>query len=162
MVEWEMENFHLISGKGLQLRQLVQLMELEMTYINQIYKLIGGLLHEPRIIEHGDFSEFLQQYYLLAQHHFTGIGFSKALEMVQIYHYAFLESLMDEHVLAAAEHLEEAIRQLEAVMDGFGLQHNAQLALINQSFSVVEEIQLKIMEGLERLLNSLRHEQVCH
>lgn len=162
MVEWDLENFRLISGKSLRLQQLVQLMELEMTYINQIYKLLSGLLHEPRIIEHSGFGEFLQQYYLMAQHHFAGIGFSKALDMVQIYHYAFLENLMDDHVLAAAEHLEEAIRQLEAVMNDFGLQHNAQLVLISQSFNMAEEVQFKIIEGMDQLLTLLRHEQVYH
>ncbi|CUH93992.1 hypothetical protein P22_0054 [Propionispora sp. 2/2-37] len=155
----ELENFLLTSCQGKQLHDVLQLMQVETNYMNQIYQLIYILFVDPHVANNAEFHEFVLHYHASTQHHITGAGFGEAMDVVQVYHYVLLEKLMDNKVLAAAEELEEAILHLELAMEDVKIKANPQIILLNQSIELLEEVQLKIIQYLQQLLEKSRR---CH
>lgn len=148
----ELQDFHLVSCRGAEFNDVLSLIQLQNSYINKIYKLIYLLNEDLAISGNNEFREFSAHFNAFAQHQASSEGFSKAMEAVQVYHYVLLEKLLDSQVLAAAEQLEMADGYLELFSRDPKLRGNPQILLLNQSIGLLEENQLKIMEGLEALL----------
>lgn len=156
----EFEHFHLASYRAAEFSSVLPLLQIQTAYIGQVYKLIYLLYTDFNVANQADFQEFAGHFNNFAQYHASSDGFGKALDAVQVYHYALLERLMDSHVVVAAEHLELAIDHLEHVVQEQRLHANTQLLLLNQGLNLLEENQLKILESLESLIENCRHTQL--
>jgi hypothetical protein len=156
----ELQDFHLVSYRGAEFNDVLSLIQLQNTYINKIYKLIYLLGDDLAVSGNNEFREFIVHFNLFAQCQASSEGFSKAMEAVQVYHYALLEKLLDSQVLAAAEQLEMAAGYLELFSRDPKLRGNSQVLLLNQSINLLEENQLKIMESLEDLLLGSRQKHL--
>jgi hypothetical protein len=156
----ELEHFHLASLGTAEFSNVLPLLQIQNAYIGQVYKLIYLLYNDFNVANQANFQEFAGHFNSFAQYHASSDGFSKALDAVQVYHYALLEKLLDSHIVVAAEHLELAIDHLEHVVEAQRLHANAQLLLLNQGMNLLEENQLKILESLETLIASYRRNQL--
>lgn len=156
----DLQNFHLVSYRGAEFSDVVSLIQLQNSYINQIYKLIYLLNSDLTVAGNGEYREFTAHFNTFAQHQASSEGFSKAMEAVQVYHYVLLEKLLDSQVLAAAEQLELAAGRLELFSRDPKLRSNQQVLLLNQSINLLEETQLRIMENLEALLLGSRQKHL--
>jgi len=152
----ELQNFHLVSHRGAEFGDVLSLIQLQNSYINQIYKLVYLLNGDLAIAGNSEFREFTVHFNIFAQHQAGSEGFSKAIEAVQVFHYVLLEKLLDSQVLAAAEQLEMAASHLEVFFRDKRMRGNQQVVLLNQSINLLEETQLRIMENLETLLTGCR------
>ncbi|MBP2651154.1 MAG: hypothetical protein H6Q74_1979 [Firmicutes bacterium] len=152
----ELQNFHLVSYRGAEFSDVLSLIQLQNSYINQIYKLVYLLNGDLAVSGNSEFREFTVHFNIFAQHQAGSEGFSKAIEAVQVFHYVLLEKLLDSQVLAAAEQLELAAGHLEDFIHDKKQLGNPQILLLNQSINLLEETQLKIMENLETLLTGCR------
>ncbi|HMM20278.1 MAG TPA: hypothetical protein PKA10_06035 [Selenomonadales bacterium] len=148
----ELQDFHLVNYRGAEFSDVVSLIQLQNTYINQIYKLVYVLNNDFAVASNNEFQEFTAHFNYFAQHQASSEGFSRAMEAVQVYHYVLLEKLLDNQVLSAAEQLELAAGYVETIVRDPKMRSNPQILLLNQSISLLEENQLKIMENLEALL----------
>jgi hypothetical protein len=156
----ELQDFHLVSNRGAEFSDVVSLIQLQNSYINKIYKLIYLLNEDLTVSGNNEFREFVVHFNTFAQHQASSEGFSRAMEAVQVYHYVLLEKLLDNQVLVAAEQLEMSAGYLDIVVRSPKLRANPQVVLLNQSISLLEENQLKIMENLEALLLGSRQKHL--
>jgi len=148
----ELQNFHLVSFQGIEFNRVLILMELQNNYISQLYKRIDSLSVDFNVSHHLEFKEFIVHFNLFVQNHARSEGFCNAMETIQVYNYNLLDKLLNSEVLAAAEELETAIVYLEMLVTQSQTRTNPQLILLNQSISILEETQLKIIEFLEGLV----------
>lgn len=156
----ELQDFHLVSHRGAEFSDVLTLIQLQNSYINKLYKLIYLLNNDLTVASTNEFQEFTACFNLFAQCQASSEGFSRAMEAVQLYHYVLLERLLDSQVLAAAEQLERAAGYIELLVRDPKLRTSAQVLLLNQGISLLEENQLKIMENLEALLAGSRQKQL--
>lgn len=156
----ELQDFHLASYRGIEFNTILTLMQVQRSYINQVYKLIYTLFADLNMANNTEFQEFTTHFNVFVQNHASSEGFSKAMEAVQVYHYALLEKLLDDEVLAAAEELELAIGHLELAVREQKARVNLQILLLNQGIVLLEEAQLKIIESVEALLKNSRETQL--
>ena len=148
----ELHNFHLVSFRGIEFNKVLILMELQNNYICQLYKRIESLSADFNVSNNLEFKEFMKHFNLFIQNHARSEGFSSAMETIQVYNYSLLDKLLNSDVLTAAEELEIAIVYLEMLVTQSQTRTNLEIVLLNQSISIVEETQLKIIEFLEGLL----------
>jgi len=148
----ELQNFHLVSFRGIEFNRVLILMGLQNDYISQLYKRIDSLSANFTMSNHLEFKEFMTHFNLFMQNHARSEGFSNAMETIQVYNYSLLDKLLSSDVLTAAEELETAILYLEMLVNQSQTRTNPEIVLLNQSISIVEETQLKIIEFLEGLL----------
>ena len=148
----ELQNFHLVSFQGIEFNKVLILMQLQDTYISQLYKRIDTLSTDFNIFNNLEFKEFMTHFNLFMQSHARSEGFSNALETIQVYNYSLLDKLLNSDVLTATEELEIAIVYLEMLLTQTHMGTSPQIVLLNQSISILEETQLKIIELLESLL----------
>jgi len=148
----ELQNFHLVSFQGIEFNKVLILMQLQDTYISQLYKRIDTLSTDFNIFNNLEFKEFMTHFNLFMQSHARSEGFSNALETIQVYNYSLLDKLLNSDVLTATEELEIAIVYLEMLLTQTYMGTSPQIVLLNQSISILEETQLKIIELLESLL----------
>lgn len=156
----ELQDFHLVSYRGAEFNDVLNLIQLQNSYINKIYKLIYLLNEDLSVSINNGFREFMVHFNTFAQHQASSEGYSKAMEAVQVYHYVLLEQLLDGQILAAAEQLEMAVGYLELFARDPKLRANPQVLLLNQSIGLLEENQLKILENLEDLLTGSRQKHL--
>lgn len=148
----ELHNFHLVSFRGIEFNKVLILMELQNNYISQLYKRIDSLGIDLNVSSNLEFKEFMTHFNLFMQNHARSEGFSNAMETIQVYNYSLLDKLLNTDVLAAAEELETAIVYLEMLVNQSQTRTNPKVVLLNQSITILEETQLKIIEFLEGLL----------
>ncbi len=160
VLEVELQDFHLAANRGTEFADVLSLIQLQNSYINKIYKLVYLLNSDLAVATSSEFQEFTAHFNTFAQHQASSEGFSQAMEAVKVYHYVLLEKLLDSQVLVAAEQLEIAAGQLDLITRNPKLRANSQLLLLNQSISLLEENQLKIMENLEALLIGSRQKHL--
>ncbi len=156
----ELQDFHLAPCQGAEFGDVLSLIQLQNSYINKIYKLIYLLNNDLAVATSSEFQEFSVHFNTFAQHQASSEGFGQAIDAVKVYHYVLLEKLLDSQVLAAAEQLEMAAGHLELIARNPKLRINPQVLLLNQSISLLEENQLKIMENLEALLIGSRQKHL--
>jgi hypothetical protein len=156
----ELQDFHLVSHRDAEFNDVLLLIQLQNTYINQIYKLIYLLSNDLAVAGNSEFREFIVHFNTFAQHQAGSEGYSRAMEAIQVYHYVLLEKLLDSQVLAAAEQLELAAGYLDIFSHEPKLRVNPQIILLSQSIILLEENQLKIMENLEALLTGSRQKHM--
>jgi len=156
----ELEHFHLEPYRIAEFSSVLPLLQIQNAYIHQVYKLINLLYTDLNVANMAEFQEFAGHFNIFVQHHASSDGFSKALDAIQIYHYALLEKLLDSHVIIAAEHLELAIKHLEQLTQAQRLHANAQLMLLNHGLALLEENQLKILKTVESLIENSRATQL--
>lgn len=151
----ELQDFHLTPVRGMDCAAVLALMQVQNTYIQQVYRVIYALSTDINIATNGEFQEFAVHFMNFAQHHFSSDGFCRALDTIQMYHYVYFEKLLDTQVLAAAEQLELAVTHLEMVARETKSRGNPQLiVLLNHGITVLEETQLKIIESLEKIVRT--------
>ena len=148
----ELQNFHLVSFRGIEFNKVLILMQLQSHYISQLYKCIHSLNANLNVSSHSGFKEFMTHFNLFMQNHARSEGFSNAMETIQVYNYSLLDKLLNNDVLTAAEELEVAIEYLEMLVIQSQTRTSPEIVLINHSISTLEETQFKIIEFLEGLL----------
>ena len=148
----ELQNFHLISFRGIEFNKVIILMQLQSHYISQLYKCIYSLSANFNVSNNLGFKEFMTHFNLFMQNHARSEGFSNAIETIQVYNYGLLDKLLNNDVLTAAEELETAIEYLEMLMLQTQTRTNPEIVLLNHGISILEETQLKIIEFLEGLV----------
>lgn len=148
----ELQYCHLTSQGGSDLNSLLSLMQLQNTYISQVYRVINLINADIIMAGNCEFQEFICHFHAFAQHHASGEGFGRAIDMVQVYYNMLLEKLLDTQILSAAEALENAVSHLELAMQETKVRSNMQIAILNQGLSLLEETELKIIETAEDLL----------
>ena len=148
----ELENFHLVSFRGIEMNDLINLMKLQNSYIHQIYKGIYSLFIEFSMADSIGFKEFVEHFNAFMQSHARSEGFSKVMETIEVYNYVLVEKMLDSDVMIAAEELEMAIVYLEMLTYQSQLKTNSQFILLNRNMDMIEETQLKIIEFLQNLL----------
>ena len=148
----ELLNFHLVSFRGIEFNKVLILMDLQNNYISQLYKRIDSLSADFNMSNNLDFKKFMTHFNLFMQNHARSEGFSSAMETIQVYNYSLLDKLLNSDVLSAAEELEKAIVYLEMLVNQSQTRTNPKIVLLNQSISILEETQLKIIEFLDGLL----------
>ena len=152
----ELENFHLMSVRGIEFNRVLMLMQMQNQYISQLYQRIDALANDFYMSNKVEFKEFMIHFRLFAQYHAHSEGFSNAMETIQVYNQSLLDKLLNSNVLAAAEELEMAIVYLEIIVDQSLTRTNPRIILLNQNMNTLEETQLKIIEFLEELLSIFR------
>ena len=157
----ELQDFHLAPCRGAEFGDVLSLIQLQNSYINKIYKLIYLLNNDLVVATSSEYQEFTVHFNTFAQHQASSEGFGQAMDAVKVYHYVLLEKLLDSQIIAAAEQLEIAAGHLELIARDAKLRVNPQLLILNQSISLLEETQLKIMENLEALLAGSR-QKILH
>ncbi|WP_378956330.1 hypothetical protein [Pelosinus sp. sgz500959] len=148
----ELENFHLMSFRGIEFNQVLILMQLQDQYISQIYQHIDALSADFLVSNKVEFKEFMIHLKLFIQYHARSEGFCIAMETIQVYNRSLLDKLLNNNVLVAAEELERSIIYLEDLISQLLIRTAPQIILLNQNISNLEETQLKIIEFLEGLL----------
>jgi hypothetical protein len=156
----ELQNFHLASYRGIEFNGILTLMEVQNSYINQIYKIIYTLCSDLNMANNMEFQEFNLHFNKFMQNHASSAGFCRAMEAVQLYNCVLLEKLFDNEVLAAAEQLELAVGHLELMVREPRTRVNPQMILLNHGISLLEEAQLKIIESLESVMENSRRTQL--
>ncbi len=152
----ELENFHLMSVRGIEFNRVLMLMQMQNQYISQLYQRIDALANDFYMSNKVEFKEFMVHFRLFTQYHARSEGFSNAMETIQVYNQSLLDKLLNSNVLAAAEELEMAIVYLEIIIDQSLTRANPRIILLNQNMNTLEETQLKIIEFLEELLSIFR------
>lgn len=148
----ELENFHLMSFRGIEFNRILLLMQLQNQCISQLYQHIDALTADLYVSTKVEFKAFLTHFKLFIQNHARSEGFSTAMETIQVYNQSLLDKLLNSNVLVAAEELEMSIGYLEILMSQSSTRTDPQIILLNQNMSTLEETQLKIIEFLEGLL----------
>lgn len=148
----ELENFHLVSFRGLEINSLITLMQLQSSYIHQVYISIYSLCIERNMIDSIAFKEFVKHFNAFMQSHARSEGFGKAMETIEVCNHILLEKLLDSDVMIAAEELEIAIVYLETIIYQSQINTNSELLLLSRNINSIEETQLKIIELLKNLL----------
>lgn len=152
----ELQNFYLVSFKGTEFNGVLILMQLQNNYINQLHQYIDPLLADFNVSNTMEFKEFIKHLTLFMRNHARSEGFSNAMETIQVYNHSLLDKLLNSDVLAAAEELEAAIVYLEMLVNQAQTRTNPKIVVLNQTISILEETQLKIIEFLEALLVTFR------
>ena len=156
----ELQNFHLVSFRGIEFNKVLLLMQLQNNYISQLYIRINSLSADFNVSNNLEFKKFMTHFNLFMQNHARSEGFSNAMETIQVYNYSLLDELLNRDVLTAAEELETAIDYLEMLVNQFETKTNHEIVLLNHSISILEETQLKIIELLESLLLLFRQKSL--
>jgi hypothetical protein len=134
------------------LNDVLNLMREQKAYIDQVVKFIYTLSTDWNISRNVEFQEFLLHFNLFIQNHSSNMGFSNAMEAIQVYNYVLLEKLLSTEVLSTAEQLELAISHLERI-DRKLVEHiSIQFLLLIQGINLLEETELKIIESLESVV----------
>lgn len=127
-------------------------MNLQYAYINDIYRLSYTVLSDAAIMNNNYMADFIKHFNFYVQLHASSEGFTRAIEAVGVYYYLVIEKLLEEKIVAGAEHLENAIGSLENILRDTTLRLNAHFFAINYNLCLLEENELKIIECLEALL----------
>lgn len=149
------EEFNLVYSKDKEISNILKLLQTQRNCISQIHRLIYVINtdgHSCNTV----FQKFCLHFNHFMQNHASSEGFAKAIYTVQIYHFVLLEKLLDEEVLTAAEELEIAVGHLEILLRDLKVRNNPHFSLLNQSVASLEEIQLNIIESLEKLLQQFK------
>lgn len=152
----ELQNFYLVSFKGTEFNGVLILMQLQNNHINQLHKHIDAVATDFSVSNTMEFKEFMMHFNLFMRNHARSEGFSNAMETIQVYNHSLLDKLLNSDVLAAAEELEAAIVYLEMLVSQSQTRTNPKIVVLNQSISILEETQLRIIEFLESLLLTFR------
>lgn len=147
-----------VNDPGIQ--DILSLLQVQNAYINQLHKMIIVSSMDSLVYDHDEFQEFVNHFFIFMQHHFSSIGFSKAIGLIQVYCATFFEALLDDQVVAAAEQLEIAIGHLEILSSQSEMRINPKMVLLNYGLGLLEETQLKIIEVLEDLIQDSRKNQL--
>lgn len=131
---------------------ILTLMQVQNTYINQVVRLIYQICSDFHIAASAEFQDFTAHFTTFMQNQAGSEGYGRAINSIQIYHYAILERLLDSEVLAAAEQLELAISHLELAAREPKIRINPHIMLLTQGICLLEETQLKIIESLENFI----------
>lgn len=148
----ELQNFHLVSFRGIELSGVLVLMELQNNNINQLYRSINPLDTNFQLTNPTEWTEFWNHFNLFIQNHARSEGFCNALEAMQVYNYSILDKLLTNDVLPAAEELEIAIGYLEFLLSQPHNKNYPQFLLLNQKINTLEENQLHIIQLLQHFL----------
>ena len=142
--------------------QIVKLLQLQSSYVEQISKLIIALCCEFNRGASTHFLHFVSHFSSFIHFQAGSEGYSRALELIEIYHSMFIERLLDHFVVTGAEQLELAIAHLEIVLtEPVGI-FSTDLAVLNQRMLVLEETELKIIEVLEILLAQYKERELLN
>ncbi|MCE5284929.1 MAG: hypothetical protein LLG02_03630 [Pelosinus sp.] len=145
------EDLGLGYSKEKEIANILKLLQVQKNGINQIVRLIYVINTEGHSCS-TIFQKFSMHFTHFMQNHAGSEGFAKAIHTVQIYHYVLVEKLLDEEVVTAAEELELAVGHLEMLLRDAQVRNNPHFFLLNQSIVSLEEVQLNIIETLEKLL----------
>ncbi|MEG6585538.1 hypothetical protein [Dendrosporobacter sp. 1207_IL3150] len=145
--------------KDIDLSGVINLMQIQNDYINQVYKIIYVLYTDLNVANNAEFQKFTVHFNSFMQNHARSEGFSKATEISQ-HNYVLLEKLIDGEILSTAEQLEFAVGHLETAIKEPKIRTNMQVLLLNQGIMLLEETQLKIIENVEGLLENFRKTQL--
>ncbi len=142
--------------------QIVKLLQLQSSYVEQISKLMIALCCEFNKGTSTNFLHFVSHFSSFSHFQAGSEGYSRALELIQIYHSMFIERLLDQFIVTGAEQLELAIAYLEIVLaEPIGI-FNTDLAALNQRMVLLEETELKIIEVLEILLAQYKENELLN
>ena len=150
-----MENTQLMSNNqsseaGMQ--DILALMQVQNNYINQLYSMVITAYKDAPVAANKEFQDFTIHFVSFVQHQSSGVGFSQALDAIRVYHFALLELLLDNQIVAAAEELELALSSLEAAKTEPRVLANPQIIVLHYGLDLLEEAQLKIITLLEELV----------
>ena len=145
-----------------ELHELIALMQNQDGCVSQIYKVINLLYTDLHFAQNLEFHNFTEHFNIFWQKHASSEGFCRAIDAMKIYHDELLEQLLDYQVLVAAEELELAIVHLDMVSHAAQVRNHADMMLLNQGITLLEENLLKIIEKLEVLLEDSRQTQLQH
>lgn len=145
------EDFSFTVSKEKEVANILKFLQIQKNCINQMERLIYVINtegHSSSTI----FQKFSTHFGHFMQKHAGSEGFAQAIHTVQVYHYVLLEKLLDEEVVPAAEELELAVGHLEMLLRDVQVRNNPHFFLLNQSIGSLEEVQLNIIETIEKLL----------
>lgn len=145
------EDFSFGDNKEKEVANILKLLQVQKNCINQMARLIYVINTEGHSCS-TVFQKFSMHFSNFMQKHAASEGFAEAIHTVQVYHYVLLEKLLDEEVVPAAEELELAVGHLEMLLKDVMTRKNPHFFLLNQSIVSLEEVQLAIIETLEKLL----------
>lgn len=148
------------SSNGTGMQDVLTLMQMQTTYINQLYKMMLTACSDGPVAANKEFQDFTLHFGKFVQHQSSSIGFSQALDAIRIYHYALLELLLDNQIVVAAEQLELAITSLELAKKEPRTITNPQMLVLHYGMGLLEEAQLKIITLLEELVSVSRGGQL--
>lgn len=134
------------------MQDILLLMQTQTTYINQLYRMMLTACSDVQVADNKDFQEFSTHFVRFIQHQSSSMGFSQALDAMRIYHFAMLELLLDNQIVAAAEQLELAITNLEMAKNEPRVLANPQMIILHYGMGLLEETHLKIIALLEELV----------
>lgn len=146
------------SESGMQ--DILTLMQMQSTYINQLYRMMITTCSDTEVAANKEFQDFTTHFVRFIQHQSSSMGFSQALDAIRVYHFALLELLLDNQIVAAAEQLELAITSLELAKNDSRVLPNPQMMVLHYGMGLLEETQLKIITLLEELVTVSRRSQL--
>jgi signal recognition particle subunit SEC65 len=153
------EEFSFGNSKEKEIANILKLLQIQKNCINQIERLIYVINTEGHSCS-TIFQKFSMHFNNFMQKQGGSEGFAKAIHTIQVYHYVLLEKLLDEEVVTAAEELELAVGHLEMLMRDVQVRNNPHFFLLNQSIASLEEVQLNIIETLEKVLQQSQGTQL--
>lgn len=134
------------------MQDILLLMQTQSTYINQLYRMMLTACSDVQVADNKEFQEFTAHFVRFIQHQSSSMGFSQALDAMRVYHFAMLELLLDNQIVAAAEQLELAISNLEMAKNEPRVLANPQMIILHYGMGLLEETHLKIIALLEELV----------
>lgn len=158
-----MEDTQLISlttSSETGMQDILALMQTQNNYINQLSSMIISACADAQVASNKEFISFIQHFIKFVQYQSGSMGFSQALDTIRIYHFALLELLLDNQIVAAAEQLELAISNLELAKCSPRILANPQMIVLHYGMDLLEEAQLKIITLLEELVAVSRRGQL--
>lgn len=135
---------------------IILLMQKQNIYINQVARMINQICADAAFGNNRQFQEFTTHFITFMQNQAGSEGYSRALNLIQSYHYSLVERLLDQEILVAAEQLELAVGQLETIMKELHFRIHPYILLLNQGIALLEETELKIIESLEQYIEAVR------
>lgn len=142
------------------MQDVLALMQLQNNYINQLHTLMIAACSDAHVAANKEFHDFTIHFAKFVQHQSSSMGFSQALDTIRVYHFALLELLLDNQIVAAAEQLELAITSLELAKNEPRTLINPQMIVLHYGLGLLEEAQLKIITLLEELVAVSRRGQL--
>ncbi len=158
-----MEDTQLISlttSSETGMQDILALMQTQNNYINQLSSMIISACADAQVASNKEFISFIHHFIKFVQYQSGSMGFSQALDTIRIYHFALLELLLDNQIVAAAEQLELAISNLELAKCSPRILANPQMIVLHYGMDLLEEAQLKIITLLEELVAVSRRGQL--
>jgi hypothetical protein len=142
------------------MQDILALMQIQTNYINQLYTLVITACADSQAVANKEFQDFTIHFLKFIQYQSSSMGFSQALDTIRVYHFALLELLLDNQIVAAAEQLELAITSLELAKKEPRAVANPQMIVLHYGLGLLEETHLKIITLLEELVAFSRRGQL--